>query len=147
MDGETAGCVASSDLKTTVLCYSPLDKCSYLNPWVNVQNFQNPELSILKLAVCPLNIYNFRIKRSIVLRQSENKSENLIQHFEDGFLWKVILKILNSETILKTFTDVNNLYFLKFSTKSYFVGTQMNRLNEMILLSTQNQYLNGRIRK
>ena len=28
----------------------------------------------------------------------------LIQHFEADFLWKVSLKILNSEMILKTFT-------------------------------------------
>ena len=46
--------------------------------WVKVQNFQNPVLSktpILKLAVCPLNIHNFKFKWSIVLRQTENKSE------------------------------------------------------------------------
>ena len=30
----------------------------------------------------------------------------LIQHFEADFLWKVSLKILNSEIILKTFTHV-----------------------------------------
>ena len=29
---------------------------------------------------------------------------SLMQHFEDDFLWKVILKILNSGIILKTFT-------------------------------------------
>ena len=29
---------------------------------------------------------------------------SLIQYFEDDFLWKVILKILNSGIILKTFT-------------------------------------------
>ena len=28
--------------------------------------------------------------------------------------------------------------FLKFSTKTYVVGTQKNRLNETVLLSTQN---------
>ena len=31
---------------------------------------------------------------------------SLIQHFEADFLWKVSLKILNSEIILKTFTHV-----------------------------------------
>ena len=32
-------------------------------------------------------------------------------------------------------------YFLYFSYKSYVVGTQKNRLNEMVLLSTQNTCL------
>ena len=31
---------------------------------------------------------------------------SLIQYFEDDFLWKVGLKILNSGIILKTFTHV-----------------------------------------
>ena len=30
---------------------------------------------ILKLAVCPLNIHTFKFKWSIVLRETENKSE------------------------------------------------------------------------
>ena len=34
-----------------------------------------------------------------------------------------------------------------FSTKPYVVGTQMNRLNEMVLLSTHNICLNGWVRK
>ena len=44
-------------------------------------NFQNPEFSklpILKLAVCPLNIHNFKFKWSIVFRKTENKSEKLL---------------------------------------------------------------------
>ena len=49
---------------------------------------RNFEISILKNAVCQLNIYNFKFKWSVVLRQTENKSErlntiSLIQHFED----------------------------------------------------------------
>ena len=32
--------------------------------------------------------------------------------------------------------------FSYFSTKTYVVGTQKNRLNETVLLSTQNTYLN-----
>ena len=40
---------------------------------------------------------------------------SLIQYFEADFLWKVGLKILNSEIVLKTFTDESNqeqrLYF------------------------------------
>ena len=45
--------------------------------WVKVQNVQNPELSNLKLALCPLNIHNFKFKWSNVLRQTENKPEKL----------------------------------------------------------------------
>ena len=32
---------------------------------------------------------------------------SLIQNFEDDFQWKVILKIMNSGTMLKTFTHDN----------------------------------------
>ena len=39
---------------------------------------------------------------------------------------------------------VGNFYF---STKTYVVGTQKNRLNETVLLSTQNKCLNWWIRK
>ena len=35
---------------------------------------------------------------------------SLIQHFEADFLWKVSLRILNSEIILKTFTHDNHYY-------------------------------------
>ena len=37
--------------------------------------------------------------------------------------------------------------FSYFSTKTYVVGTQKNRLNETVLLSTQNIYLNWWVRK
>ena len=37
--------------------------------------FQTP---ILKLAICPLNIHNFKFKWSIVYRHTEDKSENLL---------------------------------------------------------------------
>ena len=43
------------------------------------------EISILKLAVCLLNIHNFKIKWSIVLRRTENKSEKLIQPPNSAF--------------------------------------------------------------
>ena len=39
--------------------------------WVKVQNFQNPEL--LKLAVCLLNIHNYKSKWPIVFRQTVYK--------------------------------------------------------------------------
>ena len=71
-----------------IFLYTDFEKKSpkYRNstlPWVKVQNYQYPELSkisILKLAVCPLNIHNVKIKWSIVLRETENKlkSEKLI---------------------------------------------------------------------
>ena len=38
-------------------------------------------------------------------------------------------------------------YFLYFSSKTYVVGTQKNRLNETVLLSTQNTCLNWWVRK
>ena len=37
--------------------------------------------------------------------------------------------------------------FLYFSSKTYVVGTQKNRLNETVLLSTQNTCLNCWVRK
>ena len=37
--------------------------------------------------------------------------------------------------------------FLYFSSKTYVVGTQKNRLNETVLLSTQNTCLNYWVRK
>ena len=36
----------------------------------------------------------------------------------------------------------NKLFFTYFSTETYVVGTQKNRLNETVLLSTQNICLN-----
>ena len=36
------------------------------------------ETPILKLAVCPLNIHNFKFKWSIVRRQTENKPAKLL---------------------------------------------------------------------
>ena len=36
------------------------------------------ETPILKLALCPLNIHNFKFKWSIVLRQTENKPKKLL---------------------------------------------------------------------
>ena len=38
-------------------------------------------------------------------------------------------------------------YFSYFSTKTYVVGTQKNRLNETVLLGTHNIYLNCWVRK
>ena len=38
-------------------------------------------------------------------------------------------------------------YYLHFSSKTYAAGTQKNRLNETVLLSTQNTYLNRWVRK
>ena len=35
-----------------------------------------------------------------------------------------------------------NFFFLYFSSKTYVVGTQKNRLNETVLLSTKNTCLN-----
>ena len=52
----------------------------------------------------------------------------LIQHFENDFLWKVILKILNSGIILKNFTHADeditrsfcgSIIFLLFTVEFY----------------------------
>ena len=46
-----------------------------VSAWVKVQNFQSPELS--RLAVTPLNIYDFKFKWSIVFRLSlESQPQN-----------------------------------------------------------------------
>ena len=42
---------------------------------------------------------------------------------------------------------VTENYFSCFSTKTYAVGTQKNRLDETVLLNTQNTCLNRLIRK
>ena len=42
---------------------------------------------------------------------------------------------------------VGKYEFIYFSTKTYVVGTQKNRLNETVLLSSHNICLNWRIRK
>ena len=55
---------------------------------------------------CVLIIWKL-IKEAIII--------SLIQHFEADFLWKVSLKILNSELILKIFTHVS-LYTQKSQT-------------------------------
>ena len=49
-----------------------------LATWMKFPKSWTFEISILKHAVCPLNIHNFKIKWSIVLRKTENKSEKLI---------------------------------------------------------------------
>ena len=71
------------------------------------RNFQT---SNLKLAVCPLNIHNFKVKWSIDFRQTVPIKISIIQHFEADFLWKVSLKILNSGIILITFTHALTVY-------------------------------------
>ena len=75
------------------------------------------ETQILKLVVCPLNIHYFKIKWSIVFRQTVPIIILPIQHFEADFLWKVSLKILNSGVILKTFTHVYTDIVLTLSKK------------------------------
>ena len=47
----------------------------------------------------------------------------------------IFLLILNTRTLVKSEYQKNNSYF---STKIYVVGCQKNRLNETVLLSTQN---------
>ena len=49
---------------------------------------------------------------------------------------------LQSENIVILDIEILDKYFLYFSSKTYVVGTQKNRLNETDLLSTQNTCLN-----
>ena len=42
---------------------------------------------------------------------------------------------------------LENYYFSYFSSQTYVVGTQKNRLNETVLLSTDNTHKNSRVRK
>ena len=54
---------------------------------------------------------------------------------------------LHAESAEKGLDRVPNNYFTYFSTKTYVVGTQKNRLNETVLFSTQNVSLNLWVRK
>ena len=47
------------------------ESSNFLKSWT----LKNP---ILKLSVCPLDIHNLKFKWSIVFRQTEYKSENLL---------------------------------------------------------------------
>ena len=47
-----------------------------------------------------------------------------------------------SESVVRPPECVTENYFSYFSTKTYVVDTQKNRLDEMVLLSTQNACLN-----
>ena len=58
-------------MKQTVRCIQIGESSKFPKSWTF-------EISILELAVCLLNIHNFKIKWSIILRQTENKSEKLI---------------------------------------------------------------------
>ena len=62
-------------------------------------------------------------------------------HLSNDTLLKFTCHIL-LHSLSRTFVQecVMNIYFSYFSTKTYVVGTQMNRLNETVLLSTQNIY-------
>ena len=53
---------------------------------------------------------------------------------------EIILKDVNSDQLVSQRVSEN--YFSYFSSKTYVVGTQKNRLNETVLLSTQSTYIN-----
>ena len=59
--------------------------------------------------------------------------------FKDVFVLKPHLKLLNTLQAFN-FERVTEKQFSYFSTKTYVVGTEKNRLNETVLLSTQNIY-------
>ena len=97
------------------------DLCILPYSWVKVQNFKNLELSKFiskKPSVCLQYINIFKIKWLVFCRWIEAIEISLIQHFEADFLWKVSLKILNSGTILKTFTHA---YFKNIGKLQYII--------------------------
>ena len=51
---------------------------------------------------------------------------------QSGFIYIILIKQDSS------LESVTKIYFSYFSTKTYVVGTQKKRLNETVLLSTQN---------
>ena len=61
-------------------------------------------------------------------------------HIEQKCLHKWTERIKNSDVQIRARTGK---YFSYFSSKTYVVGTQKNRLNETVLLSTQNKYTNN----
>ena len=79
---------------------------------------------------------------------------NIFLYFITLYIIKLIIDNSNPETIslciniagLQIRVRIGKL-FLYFSSKTYVVGTQKNRLNERVLLSTQNTCLNWWVRK
>ena len=59
---------------------------------------------------------------------------------ETAHLCRLILVFLFLDNIRPPDECVLEIYFLYFASKTYVVGAQKNRLNEMVLLSTQNMF-------
>ena len=73
--------------------------------------------------------------------QTDRYEPNHNLHSMDGFIW---IHAYTPDFIKSAYQKKKNSYF---STKTYVVGTQKNRLNETVLLSTQNICLNCWVRK
>ena len=70
--------------------------------WTDGRNGRTDDAKTISLRLCWGIIRN----STTMLLRKEVVIYWLIQHFEVDFLWKVSLKIVNPEIILKTFTDV-----------------------------------------
>ena len=78
-----------------------------------------------------------------------NQSKSLSRPPDESVSWKIIFFISHPKHMLWVLKRTVSLsyYFLYYSSKTYVVGTQKNRLIEAVLLSTQNTCLNNLVRK
>ena len=89
---------------------------------------------------------NTRIKTNLEMCQCD--TDNPVPR--DIVLEKILPEIINAYALILTKSKlqapgldcITENYFSYFSTKTYVVGTKKNRLNETVLLSTQNTCLN-----
>ena len=75
---------------------------------------------------------------------AEGNQENCLKQFFSGYPNRIRFEIFcfpDTGLQISVYFEKKNI-FLYFSTKTYFAGTQKNRLIETVLLSTQNICLN-----
>ena len=88
-----------------------------------------------------LNLISFRttVRNSKLFHRNDLHNEKIIFGLHTLIKCAMIIVI---ETIIifdmSRCVNIGKLFFLYLSTKTYVVGTQKNRLNETVLLSTQN---------
>ena len=100
----------------------------------------------LKLRVCNKNVIFLFLNQNICCGYSKEPSQwdGSFEHPKHMFklMGKKIMAILRKLCLLNWPYGVTENHFSYFSTKTYVVGTQKNRLDETVLLSTQNTCLN-----
>ena len=123
-----------------VVYNSPVPPTSWLCPYFLVFLCLHA-IELLKIYAPPVHIWEFRLTPSKGTHISfMNKA---IQPYKCTCSYKRTLNTLTGPQIRVR----NWKSFSYFSTKTYVVGTQKNRLNETVLLRTQNTCLNRWIRK